>query len=164
MYRTNVHDIEQFLYHEADLLDSFRFREWFSLFSPDGSYLVPSTDTPQGDPAATLFLINDDYRRLGGRVERMCSPDAHAGFPLPRTRRLITNVRAVDDGADVVVRSNFAVHVFRNGQRHDFIGRYTHRLTAAPESGPGGYLIRQRRADLDLESLAQAGGKINIII
>ncbi|MEE8303440.1 MAG: aromatic-ring-hydroxylating dioxygenase subunit beta, partial [Candidatus Tectomicrobia bacterium] len=49
--------IEDFLYHEAALLDEWRLDEWMALLTDDIVYEVPSTDIPDGDPETTLFLI-----------------------------------------------------------------------------------------------------------
>jgi p-cumate 2,3-dioxygenase beta subunit len=152
--------VESFLYREAELLDDLRFEEWFSLFAEGATYFIPSTDVPHGDPRRDLFIVNDDYARLQGRVKRLQSRDAHADYPHPRTRRLITNVR-VDESAEVLVaRSNFLICAFRVRKRLDFVGEYTHHLLPTDNS----LRITSRRADLDLESLGQAGGKINIIV
>ena len=43
--------IEDFLYEEAALLDEWRLDEWLELLTDDVTYEVPSTDTPEGDPA-----------------------------------------------------------------------------------------------------------------
>jgi 3-phenylpropionate/cinnamic acid dioxygenase small subunit len=39
----DVQACEQFLLHEARLLDEGRFDEWLALFTPDASYWVPSS-------------------------------------------------------------------------------------------------------------------------
>ena len=154
-------DVAAFLYREAELLDGLRFDAWLELFSEDATYLLPSTDVPGGNPATDLFVINDDYPRLAGRVARLQSRDAHADYPHPRTRRFVTNVR-VEEGADgdLVARANFLVLAYRVGQRHDFAGEYTYGLRRNGDS----FVITSRRADLDLELLGQAGGKVNIIV
>src|SRR6266849_1285625 len=86
-------EVEDFLYHEAALLDAWKLDEWLALLTDDARYRIPSNDTPDADPANTLFLIADDMQRIRGRVGRLKDPHAHAEFPHSRTRRLITNVR-----------------------------------------------------------------------
>ncbi|MDP6228622.1 MAG: aromatic-ring-hydroxylating dioxygenase subunit beta, partial [Dehalococcoidia bacterium] len=44
------HEVEQFLYHEAALLDEWRLDEWLTFFTDDARYVVPTTDLPEGDP------------------------------------------------------------------------------------------------------------------
>lgn len=52
--------VEDFLFHEADLLDRWRLDEWLALFTDECTFLVPSTDRPDGDPFTEMFLIQDD--------------------------------------------------------------------------------------------------------
>jgi p-cumate 2,3-dioxygenase subunit beta len=158
---TSVQQVEAFLYAEAALLDSLQFQEWFGLFTDDAHYLVPPTDLPDADPATTLFLINDDHTRLGGRVKRLQSRDAHADYPHPRTRRLITNVRILSESeGELTVAAAFVVYAMRVGRVNPFIGEYRYVLRVQD----GDFRIALRRAALDIESLDYAGGKVNIIV
>jgi p-cumate 2,3-dioxygenase subunit beta len=154
--------VEEFLYREAALLDATAYDEWFELFDEGASYAVPSTDVPDGAEGEVLFLINDNYERLKGRVTRLMSRDAHADYPHPRTRRLVTNVRVSDAGEDdlLEVRANFLVYSLRVGNVFQFVGEYRYLLR---EEGDG-FKIRHRRARLDLETLDYGGGKINIVV
>jgi p-cumate 2,3-dioxygenase beta subunit len=155
-----THEVEQFLFHEADLLDELEFTAWFELFAEGGRYVVPSTDQRSLDPSQALMLINDDYSRLHGRVTRLQSRDAHADYPHPRTRRLITNIRVREVDGTLHVRAAFVVYALRVGKVHEFIGEYRHVV----ERQDGQLRFRERVAVLDLETLGQAGGKINVIV
>ena len=64
-------EVEDFLFHEADLLDRWALDEWAQLFTDDGEYLIPPTDLPDGDPGKHLFLVYDDRHRLGERAKRL---------------------------------------------------------------------------------------------
>ena len=64
---------ERFLQHEARLLDDGKFDDWLALFTPDGSYWVPS-EPDQDNPHDTVSLIYDDRRLLETRVRRLASP------------------------------------------------------------------------------------------
>jgi p-cumate 2,3-dioxygenase beta subunit len=153
-------EVEDFLYAEAALLDAWRLDEWLALFTEDARYLVPATDLPNADPAASLSLIDDDIVRLRGRVARLNSRHAYREFPWSRTRRLISNVRITDvDGDDVDVTAAFLVYRVRNGQVDPFMGQYTYRLTRVD----GSFKIRSRRADLDLDVLSPHG-TVSIIL
>ena len=149
-------EAEDFLYHEAALLDAWKLDEWLSLLTEDARYHVPSNDAREGDPSATLFLIADDMARIRGRVARLKDTQAHAEFPHSRTRRLIANVRVSSpgEGGEVLVESNFCVHRFRRDERiSTFVGRYRHRLRRV-----GGSLrIALREAILDAEELGGLG-------
>jgi hypothetical protein len=72
-------ELEEFLYHEANLLDRWQLEEWLALFSDRGRWLVPSTDLPDGDPARDLFLVHDDL--FGGSSRRR--PTSSTPIPAP---------------------------------------------------------------------------------
>src|SRR5512140_3826752 len=88
-------EVEDFLYREAALLDAWQLDDWLALLTEDACYRVPANDTPDADPADTLFLIADDIRRIRARVTRLKDRNAHAEYPHSRTRRMISNVRIV---------------------------------------------------------------------
>jgi p-cumate 2,3-dioxygenase beta subunit len=143
-------EAEDFLYHEAALLDAWKLDEWLALLTDDARYQVPSNDAPEGDPKDTLFLIADDIARIRGRVTRLKDPQAHAEFPHSRTRRIISNVRVEDD----VVHANFVVHRFRRDERvTQFVGRYRYRIRLVD----GQPKIALREAILDSQELGSLG-------
>jgi p-cumate 2,3-dioxygenase beta subunit len=144
-------EAEDFLYHEAALLDAWKLDEWLALLTDDARYQVPSNDAPEGDPGSTLFLIADDIQRIRGRVARLKDPQAHAEFPHSRTRRIVTNVRVV---GELTVEANFVVHRFRRDERvTQFVGRYRYRLRIV-EGKPK---IALREAILDSLELGSLG-------
>src|SRR3989442_4555191 len=49
------HEIEEFLYREADLLDERRFAEWLDLFTQDAHYLMPMPRHVPHDAAEPEF-------------------------------------------------------------------------------------------------------------
>jgi len=147
-------EAEDFLYHEAALLDEWKLDEWLELLTDDARYLVPSNDAPAGDPSATLYTIADDINRIRGRVKRLKDPQAHAEFPHSRTRRIITNVRVFRGDGDFLIDANFVVHRFRrNEQVSQFVGRYRYRLRIV-EGKPR---IALREAILDAQELGSLG-------
>jgi len=147
-------EAEDFLYHEAALLDAWQLDEWLALLTEDARYLVPSNDAPEGDPASTLYTIADDIHRIRGRVTRLKDPNAHVEFPHSRTRRMISNVRVIEAGGDVQVEANFVVHRFRrNEQVSQFVGRYRYTLREVE----GKTRIARREAILDAEELGSLG-------
>ncbi|HEX6512555.1 MAG TPA: aromatic-ring-hydroxylating dioxygenase subunit beta [Chloroflexota bacterium] len=152
--------VEDFLYHEAALLDEWRLDEWLALFTQDCAYVVPTTDLPEADPAHDAVFVDDNFERLQGRVNRLKSRHAHREYPYSRTRRLVTNVRllSVSDG-EVEAAASFLVYRLRSGQVAAYIGHYRYKLVRAGES----FKIRYRRATLDLESLREHGA-VSIIL
>lgn len=153
--------IEYFLYEEAAHLDNWRLDEWLELFTSDARYLVPTTDLPNGDPRCDMMFIDDDYERLKGRINRLKSRHAHREYPSSRTRRLITNVRLTRiTPSEVDAEASFAVYRSRNEMIAPYVGIY--RYTLARQEGSR-FLIRRRRAELDLERLTDHGA-VSIIL
>lgn len=151
---------EEFLYYEAELLDQWRLDEWLALFTPDGRYIVPATDLPDGDPTRDLVLIHDDRFMLEQRVASLQSRSAHAEYPHSRTRRIVGNVRAVPLGDSYIgIAANFAVYRIRSGTTDCYVGRYTHRLQRDGAS----FRFVERRAVIELDTL-RPHGKVSIIL
>ena len=153
-------EVEDFLYHEAALLDEWRLDDWLALFTEDCAYVVPTTDLPEGDPSRDAVFIDDNLERLQGRVTRLKSRHAHREYPYSRTRHLVTNVRLLEAGdEELEVAAAFIVYRLRSGQVAPYIGHYRYKLARV-----GGQLkIRSKRATLDLESLREHGA-VSIIL
>ena len=146
-------EVEDFLYHEAALLDAWRLDEWLELLTEDATYRVPSNDRPQSDPKSALFTIADDIRRIRARVARLKDPHAHAESPRSRARRLISNVRLVEQ-SPLLVEANFVIYRFRgNEDVRQYVGRYRYTL----ERRDGKLKIKTREAILDAMELASLG-------
>ena len=158
------HEVEDFLFHEADLLDTWQLDAWANLFTDDGEYLIPPTDLPDGDPSKHLFLVYDDRHRLGERAKRLGKKAAHAEFPHSRTRHLVTNVRITQDATQVnpVVNAtcNFVVYRSKNGVNDIYPGHSLYRLVPQAD---GSFKIRSKRAVLDVDTL-RPQGKVSIIL
>src|SRR5579863_8536582 len=95
-------EVEDFLYREAALLDEWQLDEWVELFTDDAHYVVPATDAPTGTESDSLVLLTDDVFRIRARVTRLNSRRAHREFPWSRTRRIISNVRVLEERGDEV--------------------------------------------------------------
>ena len=147
--------VEDFLYKEAALLDEWKLDEWLALVTEDAIYRVPPNDRPGNDAKDTLFTIADDIHRLRARVTRLKDKNAHAEYPLSRTRRMIANVRVVDAAGDTLsVESNFVVYRFRrDGDIREFVGRYRHQLRVVE----GALRICRREAIIDAMELGALG-------
>ena len=124
------HQVEDFFYAEAELLDDRRLREWLELFTEDAHYWMPVRHNPlerPADLAAELskpgenYYFDDNKETLRIRVERIYARTAWAEMPPSRTRRLISNVRVKqDDGGQIEVHSNFIVYRTRMEKDEDF--------------------------------------------
>jgi p-cumate 2,3-dioxygenase beta subunit len=151
--------VEDFLYHEAALLDAWNLDEWFTLFDSELRYVVPCNDTPDADPTRDLVLIDDDELRLRLRVERLNSRKAHREYPHSRTNHQVHNVRLGDvhtteTGEQFLsVEALFTVWRFRGGKANSYVGRYHYRLVLRQ----GQLKIRSKRCELDMTVLRPAG-------
>ena len=130
---------EQFLYHEAHLLDAQRYEEWLALFTEDATYWVP-LEHGQQDPRETSSLIYDDRTLLEIRVKQLRHPRAHARAPLPRTVHQVGNIIV----RDLVVTSTLTVVEFRNEKQRLWAGVVEHRLVRNDDS----FRIARKRIDL----------------
>jgi 3-phenylpropionate/cinnamic acid dioxygenase small subunit len=120
--------VEQFLYHEAQLMDEHRYDEWLALWNDPALYWVPS-NRDEADPRREISLIYDDWVRLQLRIARLKSGFAHAQEPKSRMRRLISNLEIEETtNAEVIAHSNFMLAELRRGKQDLFAGRSTHRL------------------------------------
>jgi 3-phenylpropionate/cinnamic acid dioxygenase small subunit len=124
----NPREFEEFLYGEAELLDTRQYPEWLSLFTEDGVYWMPA-GKDDIDPHKETSLIFDDRRALSERVARLLHPAAHSQTPPSRTRHLISNVRHQEIEKDRVrLYSNFAVLESRLGIQRWWGGNSEHDL------------------------------------
>jgi 3-phenylpropionate/cinnamic acid dioxygenase small subunit len=135
---------EQFLLHEARLLDEAKFDDWLALFTADGWYWVPS-EPDQDNPHDTVSLIYDDRRLLETRVRRLASPRMYSQEPRSRCSRIAANVTIEEtDSGGVTVRSKFLMIEYRREQQRLFAGTAWHRLLQSD----GAIRIAWKRVDL----------------
>ena len=140
----DLHRCEQFLIHEARLLDEAKFDDWLALFTPDAWYWVPS-EPDQADPHETVSLIYDDRRLLETRVRRLASPRMYSQEPRSRTSRIVGNVTIeASDRNACTVRSKFMMIEYRREQQRIFGGTALHRLVQSH----GRVMIAWKRVDL----------------
>lgn len=155
--------IEQFLFHEAELLDDWRLPEWAELYTDDSTYEVtsPNAINPKEASASnSLFLVCDRKDRIEARAVRLMKNTAHAEFPHSKTRHLVTNVRPVRvDGGDIAVKANFCVYRTKEEHTVMYMGEYHYVLVAED----GEFRIRNKRCILDLNSLYEQG-RLTIIL
>jgi 3-phenylpropionate/cinnamic acid dioxygenase small subunit len=121
---------EQFLLHEARLLDEAKFDDWLALFTADAWYWVPS-EPGQKDPLDTVSLIYDDRRLLETRVRRLASPRMYSQEPRSRTSRIVANItieQADPSNEACTTRSKFTMIEYRREQQRLFGGTAFHRL------------------------------------
>jgi len=142
--RLDLRRCEQFLLHEAQLLDEAKFDEWLALFTAEAWYWVPS-EPDQADPVETVSLIYDDRRLLETRVRRLASPRMYSQEPRSRTSRMVGNVSIEDADRDAcTVRCKFMMIEYRREQQRLFGGTMLHRLVQSD----GRIMIAWKRVNL----------------
>lgn len=151
------HDVEQFYYEEAALLDDRRFLEWLALFTEDLHYLMPvrslryQADARREFSSATeVNHFDDDRAHLSLRVNRLMTGFAWADEPRSRSRHIIANVR-VRGGAGTTespleVLSAFVIHHGR-GEHESYV--FTGSRTDHLRRIDGGFRIARRSIILD---------------
>lgn len=153
--------VEDLLYHEADVLDRWKFDEWLGLYTDDAQYFVPPSDV-DGDtasPDTSLFYIIDDRVRMEQRVIRLSKVGAHSEHPRSKVRHLVSNVRAQRDGEIIRARSSFAVWRSKDITSDVFVGHYLHEIVERE----GELKIAKKTCVLDMEAL-RPHARISIIL
>lgn len=153
--------IEEFLYCEANLLDSWKLEDWAQLFTKDGWYLIPSTDLPDGDERVDLFLVADNFHKLNGRAKRLLKKQAHVEFPHSKTVHTVSNVRIVDQTKDgeIHVECTFIIYRSKRDKLDIFPG--FHEYTLVQENDQ--FKIRKKKSTLQLDAV-RPQGKVSIIL
>jgi 3-phenylpropionate/cinnamic acid dioxygenase small subunit len=103
----------EFLHREAELLDTYKFDAWLSLFTDDLDYQMPVRTTrflTEGDGFEEEFgLMAENHASLTTRVRRLETEFAWAEVPPSRTRHFVSNVIVEQDGDALEVRLSFMV-------------------------------------------------------
>ena len=138
------HEVEQFLYRQAECLDDKQWQAWIDLFTPDGIYWMPpepSYKTWEGMPA----IFAEDKNLMTVRMKRVLHPDAWSQRPLWETNHVVSNVIIEKESAgEVVVRSRFHMLELRRDDVRHFAGRYRHTLKRTGK----GFAIKLQRVDM----------------
>jgi 3-phenylpropionate/cinnamic acid dioxygenase small subunit len=114
---------------EARFLDRLLYDQWLGLYAPECAYWVPST--PEGsDPRREIAVMFDDRRRLEDRIFRLRTGSAWSQAPSSRTSRIVSNVEVFRCQREDqrMVRSNFAISEFRDGDTRILAGWAGHRF------------------------------------
>jgi len=154
------HEVEDFLYREAELLDERRYQEWLDLFTEDARYWMPmrrnvSADAPEREftrEGTDVNWFDEGKETLTRRVRQLLTGVHWAEEPPSRICHMISNVQILRAGpagpspTEVAVKSRFLV--YRNrletdtdvliGKREDLLRRVD-----------GGWRIARRKVILD---------------
>jgi len=137
-------NVEQFLYHEARLLDTGQLEAWLELFTDDATYWLP-LERGQKDPLETSSIIHDDRTLLGLRVKQARHPRAHARLPLARTVHQVGNIMVLSEkNSEMQIASTLQLVEFRNEKQRLYGALVEHRLRPVN----GSFKIAHKRVDL----------------
>ena len=141
------HEVEQFYFDEAAILDDRRFSEWPDLFTDDVRYWMPirrTLTTDQIDQEFTKLgenaLFDESKAQLETRVAKLATGYSWSEDPPSRTRHVVSNIRVVKDEADeLTVESDFILYRGRYdadedmwiGMRRDVLRRVDGNLKVA---------------------------------
>ena len=139
------HEVEQFLYRQADHLDAKRWQAYIDLFAADGIYWMPADPahkTWKGMPA----IFAEDHNLMRVRMGRVLHPDAWSQRPLWGTNHVVSNVsiQKILKNGDLEVRSRFHMMELRRDDIRHFAGSYFHKL----KKTGNGYAIKLQRVDM----------------
>lgn len=155
------HEIEQFYYWEAKLLNDRRFQEWFDLLAEDIHYFMPIRTTrimreaeQEYSGAHEYAHFDDNAQMMQGRLRKITSDVSWSENPASRTRHAISNVMIVDGENPDEYRVSNVFIVYRNrlerqldifaGERKDILRR---------TGGEAGFEIAKRTILIDQSTI-----------
>lgn len=160
------YQVEQFLFHEAALLDDRRFSDWLELIADDVHYWMPIRRTVmladldrEFTKIGGMSFFDDDKNDLKMRVDKLYSGSSWSEDPPSRTRHNVSNVQVTDlAGDEVSVTLNFELTRARLNDNTDaWSGKRLDRLRRVGQR----FEIVQRHIFLD-QTLIQSANMSNL--
>jgi len=149
-------EVEDFLWHEADLLDDFRYEEWLDLLTDDLSYWMPiranvpsremESEMATGGPALSWYT--DDKPTLEKRVSQIRTHVHWADEPYSRVSHIISNIQVLgwEGPNEIKVKCRFVFYRNRHeDEQSTFIGKRVDTLRQTED----GWKIARREIYLD---------------
>jgi 3-phenylpropionate/cinnamic acid dioxygenase small subunit len=120
--------VEQFLFHQSELLDEKQWGAYIDLFAADGIYWMPVTPE-QTEWLDSPSIFAEDRLMMQIRMGRVTHPNAWSQAPQWGTSHLVGNVviESVSD-TEISVRSRFQMMELRRDATRHFAGTYRHTL------------------------------------
>src|SRR5215467_3156818 len=117
-------EIEEFLHHEADLLDDRRYEEWLALIAEDVRYWMPMRRNVKIGEAEREFTragqdinwFDEGKETLARRVKQILTGMHWAEEPVSRISHMVSNVRlqgvepSIADPQEVAVTCRFLIY------------------------------------------------------
>ncbi|MCP3733136.1 aromatic-ring-hydroxylating dioxygenase subunit beta [Sphingomonas sp. MG17] len=156
------HEIEQFYYREAALLDRREFKAWLSLLAEDLRYFMPLRmsrmnrfDDKEFSDDNEYASFDEDIVAMRGRIRKVLTDFSWSENPYSKTRHLVSNVIVEpldDEPGTYKVHSAFVTYRNRaerqvdiwTGERRDVIRR---------AANPYGFEISKRTILIDQSTL-----------
>jgi 3-phenylpropionate/cinnamic acid dioxygenase small subunit len=138
------HDVEQFLYKEARLLDERRLNEWLELLADELHYWMPMRrnikfgdwDLEFTSAETEINWFDEGKDILAGRIRQIYTGVHWPEEPVSRFEHLISNVEVVSaEGDQIHVNSKF--HCYQNrlqDEVNQWVGRREDLLRRDPET------------------------------
>jgi len=124
-----THEISEFLYTEAELLDDRCFDQWLDLFTDDAKYWMPlRQNVPSGEQQREntsdtdgISWFDEGKTTLKSRVDQIKTGQHWAEEPVSRVCHIVSNVQIVESTAsEVTVKSRMLVYRNRLQDETDF--------------------------------------------
>jgi 3-phenylpropionate/cinnamic acid dioxygenase small subunit len=148
----------EFVWLEADLLDSASYDEWLALWTPTARYIVP-IEPGTTDFENALNYAYDDHAMRQKRADRLISGQSVSASPVARTVRLLSRFRmlaASEQGCEL--RCAQLLTEFRRGRERMYAADLEFRLV---RTGDG---LRIDRKVIRLVNSTEALGGIGYIL
>jgi 3-phenylpropionate/cinnamic acid dioxygenase small subunit len=149
------HEVQDFLYREAELLDERRYEEWLDLFTDDARYFMPMRRNVPHDQREREFTregadvnwFDEGKDTLSRRVQQIRTGIHWAEEPPSRICHMVSNVQVLDASpTEIGVKSRFLVYRNRVETETDvLVGKREDRLRRVN----GGFKIARRKIILD---------------
>jgi 3-phenylpropionate/cinnamic acid dioxygenase small subunit len=136
--------VEQFLFHQSELLDEKQWAAYIDLFAGDGIYWMPVTPE-QTEWLDSPSIFAEDRLMMQIRMGRVTHPNAWSQAPQWGTSHLLGNV-VIESCSDteISVRSRFQMMELRRDTTRHFAGTYRHKLQRVGDD----FKISLQRVDL----------------
>ena len=154
------HEIEEFLYHEADLLDERRYEEWLSVVADDVRYWMPMRRNVKVGEAEREFTragqdinwFDEGKETLTRRVKQIQTGMHWAEEPVSRISHMVSNVRLIEvnpsvaNPIEVATKCRFLIYRNRVETETDILVGKREDLLRRTDSG---WQIARRKIILD---------------
>ena len=157
-------EVEDFLYHEAALLDDWKLDEWQALLTDDAAYYVPPNDQPdRRSPQRRCSSSPTTASASASASSASTIPNCHAEYP--RVAHAAHDLECAHRRASTAIWSrsaaNFVCYRYRRYERiREYVGVYRYMLKRSGD----GFRIKERRVLIDAHELGTLGSVSFILV